>query len=972
MVKKIKKLLNKIFSQRSLILLAIFLVMTVILVTRIFQLQIVHGEDYAENFTVATTKERNLKSTRGNIYDVNGRLLAYNELSNSVTLEDNGTYATTREKQLSLNGEIYRLVKLIEANGDSITDDFHIILDESGNFAFDVDEGITRNRFRADVYGHQKIEQLKADEANATADQIMDYLSSSERFALFNADRPYTEAELASHGLPAELTKDEQLKIVIVRYQLSLTGYQKYMQVTIATNVSAETVAAVKENADSLQGVDIAEDSIRVYNDAEALAPIIGYTGRPSSEELETLQEQRDDYTSASIIGKTGIEQFMETTLQGTDGSEEVTVDNLGKVLAIHEDSRVEPLQGNDVYLTIDSELQVACYQILEQRLAGILVSNIQKVKTVEEATVDPNDADAIPIPIYDVYNALIENSVIDIGHFTESDATALEQQVYQKFLEKQQQVFNWISGELTGDQPSAYKDLSGEMKEYMDYIVDDMLTQDTGILDSSAIDTADAVYKAWTRDESISLKEYLSYAASQNWIDISKLSADSAYLNSDEVYQALTYYISSYLAEDTWFSKLLYKYMLLQDRLYPEEVCQLLYDQNILTKDDEAYSSFQAGTLSPADLILQKIQSLEIKPKQLALDPCSGSIVVTEPDTGEVRALVTYPGYDNNRLANQMDTGYYNQLYNDLSTPFYNKATQQLTAPGSTFKPVMAAAALNEGIVDNSTIINCNGLFGEGLVDKGDQIHCWYAPGHGDLNIIGGIQNSCNVFFCTIAYRLGLNGANEFVQKDALSKIQTYAQMFNLDQKTNLQIPESTPHISDELAIPSAIGQGTHSYTTSQLARYALTIRNNGVSYDLNLLDKVTDSSGNLLEEFSPQISKQTQLSQVVWDDIHEGMRGVIQISSEFADFPVELYGKTGTAQESKTRPNHALFIGYSHYGEEEDIAFAIRIAYGYSSTNAKMVAKDMLQYYYNLEDETEVLTGTSAQEGISNTVTD
>ena len=65
-------------------------------------------------------------------------------------------------------------------------------------------------------------------------------------------------------------------------------------------------------------------------------------------------------------------------------------------------------------------------------------------------------------------------------------------------------------------------------MKEYMDYIVDDMLTQDTGILDSSAIDTADAVYKAWTRDESISLKEYLSYAASQNWIDISKLSADS------------------------------------------------------------------------------------------------------------------------------------------------------------------------------------------------------------------------------------------------------------------------------------------------------------------------------------------------------------------------------------------------------------------------------------------------------------
>ena len=195
---------------------------------------------------------------------------------------------------------------------------------------------------------------------------------------------------------------------------------------------------------------------------------------------------------------------------------------------------------------------------------------------------------------------------------------------------------------------------------------------------------------------------------------------------------------------------------------------------------------------------------------------------------------------------------------------------------------------------------------------------------------------------------------------------------MFNLDQKTNLQIPESSPHVSDELAIPSAIGQGTHLYTTSQLARYSLTIRNNGTSYDLNLLDKVTDSTGNLIQEYSPSISKQSQLSEVIWDDIHEGMRGVILNSAEFKDFPVELYGKTGTAQESKNRPNHGLFIGYSHYGNEEDIAFAIRIAYGYSSGNAKIVAKDMLEYYYNLEEETEILTGTSAQEGISNTVTD
>lgn len=972
MAKKIRNFFKKLFSQRTMILLAVFVVMTVILVGRLFDLQIVNGEEYAQNFTISTTRERALKSTRGNIYDVNGKLLAYNELSNSVTLEDSGTYETTRERNLSLNGEIYRLIQLIEKNGDSInTSSFHIIVDESGNFAFDLSEGTSLNRFRADVYGEALIDDLEEDELNASADTIMEYLSGSSRFALYNEDNPYTAEELSEHGLPAEISREEQLKIVIVRYQLSLTSYQRYMQVTVASDVSDETVAAIMENIDSLPGVDIAEDSIRVYNDAEALSSIIGYTGSPSQEELEELQQVRDDYSSTSIIGKTGIEQYMETTLQGTDGSEQVIVDNLGRVQAVNEDATVEPIQGNDVYLTIDSELQVACYQILEQRIAGILVSNIQNIKAVDD-TAD-TESDAIPIPIYDVYYALIENSVIDISHFSAADATSLEQQVYQKFLQKQESVLSWLNSELNGENPEAYAALSDEEKEYVDYIVDEMLTTDTGILNTDVIDTADSVYQAWTTDESISLREYLSYAASQNWLDISQLSDESTYLNSDEVYQLLVSYIQSYLTEDTGFSKLLYKYMLQNDQLYPEEVCGLLYDQNILSKDDAAYQSFQAGTLSPYDLMIQKIQSLEITPAQLALDPCSGSMVVVDPDSGEVRALVTYPGYDNNRLANQMDTAYYNQLYNDLSTPFYNKATQQLTAPGSTFKPVMVAAGLNEGVIDENTIINCDGLFGEGLVSSTDQLRCWYSPGHGDLNVVSGLANSCNEFFCTIGYRLGLNAEGEFVQDDAISKIQMYASMFGLDQDTNLQISESSPHVSDELPIPSSIGQGTHLYTTAQLARYAATIQTRGTSYDLNLLDKVTDSSGNVIEEYSPQIANQSQFSDAIWDDIHEGMRGVIQNNATFSDLPVELYGKTGTAEESRNRPNHALFIGFSHYGEEqEDIAFAVRIAYGYSSGNAAVAAKDMLSYYYNLEDETEVLTGTADSEGLTTAVTD
>lgn len=942
-----------------------------VLIMRIFQLQIIQGEEYAQNFTITTTKTRKLGSTRGNIYDCNGNLVAYNRLANSVTLEDNGSYSSTREKNLSLNGEIYKLIKMIESCGDSTSDDFHIDMDENGNYVFDVD-GTSRDRFKADIFGKKSISELSDKQLNATPDDIIALLSSADRFALYNEGRPYSEEELSSHGLPSEFTKDEVLKIVRIRYRLSLSSFQKYMQITIASDVSDQTVAAIKENSSTLQGVEIEEDSVRVYNYAESMSPIVGYTGKASAEELEELGKERDDYDSTSIVGKTGIEQYMETTLKGTDGSEKVAVDNLGTVLSVYEDSIVEPSQGNDVYLTIDAHLQEVCYNILEQRIAGILVSNIKNAKTADDIEKDPNDTeDTIYTPIYDVYHALINNSVIDINHFTANDATVLEKDVYNRYLSRHESIASTLQAEFSGQTKTAVNDLSDEMKAYERYVVDTLLINKLEVIAPQGDYSNDATYKKW-QEGSISAFDFLYYCASSNWMDLSSLFDSSRYAEPNEIISSLCSYITEYISSDVNFAKLQYKYMLLADYISPEEICRLLYDQNVLSKDDDIYTRFSAGEISPYDLLLNKISCLEITPAQLALDPCSGSMVVVEPGTGNVKALVTYPGYDSNRLANTMDTDYYWKLYDDLSTPFYNKATQQLSAPGSTFKPVMVAAGISENVIDNSTIINCNGLFGEGLVDVSSQLHCWFLSGHGDENVVDAIRNSCNVFFCTVGYRLGLNENGEFSESKAIGKIMEYASDFNLDAKTNLQITESSPQVSDEMAIPSSIGQGTHLYTTTQLARYAATIYNNGTSYDLNLLSKVTDASGNLIQEFAPNVSKQADFSDTVWSDIHQGMRGVAQNNDLLRDFTVEVYGKTGTAEENKSRPNHALFIGHSSYESNEDIAFAVRIAYGYSSSNAVAVAKDMMSYYYGLKDESAVVTEGAALEGLSNTVTD
>ena len=953
---KIKRIFKKISLKRTTVLILVFVIMSVVLVRRLFDLQIIQGEDYISKFQARTTKERVLKSTRGNILDRNGDILASNVLSYSLTLEDNGTYTSTREKNLTLNGVAYQVLQILHSNGDDITHSFHIVVDKNGEYAFDVVEGFTLNRFRADIYGQALIDDLKDEQKTATADQMMEFLTGSEKFSIvLSGDRAYTEDELTSHGLPLTLTKQEMLDIATIRYELNTNSFKKYMQVTIATNVSEKSVAAIMENKTGLQGIDVVEDSIRQYIDDESMAPILGYTGKASSEELTELRKQNPDYSNDAIVGKAGIEQYMELTLQGTDGKETVSVDNLGKVLKINEDTKVEPVAGDDVQLTIDTDWQSAIYQILKQRVAGVLLTKIDAAKTFDYTYV--TDASQIRIPIYDVYNALISNSVIDITKFSNEDASDIEKNLYAKFQQKQQRVFDTISTKLNGSNPPAYKDEDEETQEYLSYICNDLLRDTLGIISKDAIDTSDATYKAWTTDETISLKDYLTYATSQGWIDISSFSPEGEYLDSEEIYQALTAYIIDYLSTDTGFSKLLYKYMLQEDTISGQEICLVLYEQGVLDKNDDDYENLASGAMGAYDFMINKIYTLEIEPAQLALMPCSASAVVVDVKTGDVVALVSYPGYDNNRLTNDMDTDYYAKLALDQSSPFFNKATQQTTAPGSTLKLLSTIAGMEEGIIDEGTYIECTGTFD--YVDP--PINCWYKNGHGSLDIRTAIEQSCNYFFNMIGFQLGKVGDNEFSEVQSLNKLQKYASLIGLDRKTGIELSEATPKVSDAKAVPSYMGQGNNLFTTSELARYATVMATSGNVFKLTLLDKVMNPKGEVIQEYEPEIEDVVNISSNIWDVIHDGMRRVIQTHSQFDGLGVEVAGKTGTAELDLRHPNHGLFIGYAPASDPE-YAVAIRIANGYSSGNACLIANDIFKYMYNLADKDSILTGIAS----------
>lgn len=952
MLEDIKESILNFITSRIFVLVVIFLAFFGIMMSRIFYLQIINGQNYADSFTMRIKREVSLPGTRGRIYDRNGQVLADNVLSYSVTMEDNGTYKSAREKQSTLNRTVLKVIDIVESHGDNVIGDFGIVY-QNGSYTY-TQEGRALLRFKADIYGYSSIDDLKPEEYVATADEMIEYLCGKKKFWI-SLDL-YTEEQIKEYKVPTDLTPEQILKLVTIRYAISSNSFKRYVTTTVASDVSDATVAEILENQSNLQGVDIEQSSLRTYADSKYFANIIGYIGKPDQDELDTLKEQNEDYDANDLVGKAGLEQYMETELQGKKGQRTIYVDSVGNVLEV--ESETQPESGHDLYLTIDKDLQIAAYNILEQRLAGVLVSKIQNIKQYVPGA--HSSAMSIVIPIYDVYYALIQNHIIDTSHFTADDATDLERSVQQRFDTQLDDAISRIMAQLQSDSPTAYCDLPSDMKNYMSYIVSDILMGGDQVLMKSAVNTEDATYIAWAKDETISLKEYLEYAISMNWVDVSGLDVKNSYMNSEEIYQVVVDYISSKLATDSNFHTMLYKYVILNDVVTGREVCLLLYDQGILEYDEETVGKLRSGAYSAYSFMMDKIKNLEITPGQLALEPCSAGCVITDPNTGDVLANVSYPGYDNNRLTNTMDSAYYAELNRDLAGPLYSRSTQERTAPGSTFKPISAVAGLEEGVIRSTDIIHATGVFTEAYGSPTCWIYNQYHGSHGNINMVDAIRVSCNYYFYEVGFRLGGGRSTGYSSDRALAALSKYAAMFGFDHTSGMELPESDPKISDSDGIRSAIGQGTHLYTVSQIARYVSTIANRGTVYDLTLLDKLTDSEGNTIEDYSASVYNNIDIADNSWNTIQEGMHQVAENTAAFKDLNLTIAGKTGTAQQSKSHPNHALFMGYAPY-ESPQIAIAIRVANGYTSANAASMAADIFSYYFDLTDKDELLNGSA-----------
>ena len=917
----------KILKSRIFIVCLLVVALFAMLIFRIFDLQIVNENYYMSTYIQKAEKTIYSPGTRGNIYDCKGKLLAYDSLAYVATFED--TIESDDNKNKKLNEIADKAIKIIEHCGDKIIVDFPIVKDRNGNLKYNFTSDSQKNLFIRNLFGEDPVRD-GVDYSLATPPQMFYYLKND----LFE--------------IPDYEDFDMLFKVMSIRYNVYLNSYQKYVSVVISKNISNETMVAINENKAEIPGVGVEERNIRRYKDSTYFAPIIGYTGTISTEELEKKNEEGSNYVASDVIGKAGIESAEEDELQGKRGEEKIFVDSTGKILSTI--SKKDSTAGNDVYLSIDSKLQKSAYKLLEKKIASILLSEIVN-HDVKEPEDDDNDSKIKLIPAKKVISQLITNNVVSIPTI-DSKSSKNEKEFYKEYETSLEKTLKKLEKQLNNSHSTKYNDLNKEYQDYNDYIYD--MLKNNGVLLTASIDTENKVYQKYIAGKT-STNVFLHEAIRQNWINIEALKVNQEYLSTEETFDTIVEYIINTFRKDETFGKKVIQYRVADNTINACEILLLLYDQDVFEMNKTMYHRLQSHDSYVAYRFIKKqIKELKITPAQIALDPCSGSVVVTDPNNGQVKALVTYPSYDNNMLSGSVDPDYWAKLVDDQSDPLYNRATQGLTAPGSTFKMVTSFTALENEKVGTSEIVNAKGKFKKIKPSP----KCWYYPHvHGKINIEEAIAQSCNYFFFEMGYRLGkVNG--KYDSTIGLDKLEKYATKLGLNMKSGVEITESKPHFSTESSVHSAIGQGSNAYAPVQLSRYISTLANGGTNYKLSLINKIASSNGKTVEK-NKAVSKNKVGGQIsTWNVVSRGMRKVITdgtVTKYFKDTKIKIAGKSGTAQENKKRNDHALFVAYAPYNDPEITCTAV-IPYGNSSHDSAELAKNVIQYYYGEIDNKDI----------------
>ena len=921
----LKERLGELLRNRLFVLLAAAAVIFMILVGRLFFMQIVNGEEADASLTSSVTREVTIPAARGNIYDRYGRPLAVNEAAFSVEIDDSITVDYE-----DADAESVSLYKKLIKNGYVVGDDLPITKDAPYEFTISSDEleewktniGLTKKQmnYTAEETLNYLYERFGITDADMTEEEkralvslginindknimitnlimtiesnggeIVDELPISQEqpyyFLLEDEDEilswkssvSMSEEELdydaeesmryliELFGIPENISPSMQRKVAAVRYSLYLQRYKKYQPVTVAREINDEVIAAVEENLDKFPGVSVETESMRVYEDGEIFSNIIGYIRQISDTELQEYSEY--GYTSGDIVGKTGIEKVMELELNGQDGKMLVEVDNMGRKISTLETEA--PVSGDDVFLTIDKELQISAYNYLKDALADAIITRL-----TSELEKD------VPVTLKQLFTSMIDSNNISVTEVMKAEDG------YQKVL----------------------KDI--------------ILAHDPDIDVTDSEDKTEA-------------KQVLTNAVDNGTIS----------------YTTLIY---------------------------------VMIEQGVITADDNYKARIASGELTPFNVIIEKLESGDLEPAETGLEPCTGSVVVSDVNSGEVLALVTYPSYDNNELVNTFNNEYYNKLLEDPTTPLVNRPLMQKKAPGSTLKMITAIAGLETGVITPDTQIRDKGVFKDaGTPYANCLIYSLNGSTHGYVDVSHALEVSCNYFFYEVGYQLGNDTENPRSLK-GITILDEYYDAFGLNSPTGVEIGESAPSMaspsykeevikwqnpeatSSQTAwtsgdtIRAAIGQSVNSFSAASMNKYVATLANGGTRYKMHLLDKVKSSDGTVTEEVEETVENVLEIAPENLEAVYEGMLLVTQgskgtLRNVFKDFPIDVAAKSGTAEENKNLSSHVWFVGFAPY-DDPQIAVTVMIPFGdVTGSPAAVVARNVIGEYMGLNYQSD-----------------
>ncbi|MCQ2609694.1 MAG: penicillin-binding protein, partial [Lachnospiraceae bacterium] len=462
MIQDILKILREAFKgqgRRAYILAVVFICLFLWVIIRLFNLQIINGQYYVDNYVQKSVKYVTIPAARGNIYDKDGQILAYNELVKNITIADIDAYEKNNKGINDRNIMLLKLSRILRKYKADIDSKYFIKLDENKNMVFTTGTEKQHRQFIANIYG-----RLVSDLDEGQNYRFPSGIGAREAFE-YSKKRYAMDVIYDENNRPIIIDDATLLDMIGIHFTMRLTSYQKYQPTVIAQNVSSRCAYEIQESKGELKGVDVEETSRRRYNYSTYFAHIIGYTGKTSEENIEELKKSYDQYDINDPVGLLGIEKSQEQVLRGTKGYRKIVVDSGGRILEVLEEK--ESKAGNDIYLTISVQDQIADYHLLEQQLAGLVASKVVN----EEVDKSKEGSSSMRIQATDAYYQLIDNNVLDREHFTAYDAGQAEKEIYRLFVEYKKKARQEIYNNLMENNPPIQKNLTQEIQGYLAYI---------------------------------------------------------------------------------------------------------------------------------------------------------------------------------------------------------------------------------------------------------------------------------------------------------------------------------------------------------------------------------------------------------------------------------------------------------------------------------------------------------------------